>query len=78
LFVSKERVTKSYSNEEKYPIISYVFQLIGLWSINIGSWDLAAEKSPIEIIKITNQKPIKKKPIFDNKLSQIISKRIVN
>jgi hypothetical protein len=38
-FVSRERVTKIYSNarEEKYPIISYVSQFIGLWSINIGS-----------------------------------------
>jgi hypothetical protein len=27
-----------------------------LWSINLGSWDLAADKSAIEIIKTMNKK----------------------
>jgi hypothetical protein len=37
--VSKERVTKNYSNAKgkKYPIISYNFQHIDLWSMNFGS-----------------------------------------
>jgi hypothetical protein len=33
-------------------IFSYNFQLIDLWSIKLGLWDLAADKSAVEIIKI--------------------------
>jgi hypothetical protein len=38
--------------------MSYNFQNIGLWSMNFGSWDLAADKSTIEIIKMPHKKPI--------------------
>jgi len=38
-----------------YVIISYNFQLIDLWSINLGSWDLAADKSAIEIMKVRHK-----------------------
>ncbi len=44
---------------EIYVIISYKFQLIDLWSINLGSWDLAANKSALGLIKITNKDPCK-------------------
>jgi hypothetical protein len=53
-FVSKGRVTKNYSNAKGkiYEIPPYNFQLIDLWSINIGYWGLATDKSAIEIMKI--------------------------
>jgi hypothetical protein len=38
-----------------YVIISYNFQLINLWSINLGSWDLAADKSEFEIMKVRHK-----------------------
>jgi hypothetical protein len=59
--VSKERVTKNYSNAKgkKYPIFSYNFQPMDLWSIKFGSWDLAADKSALELIKITNKNTCK-------------------
>ncbi len=58
--VSKERVTKNYNNakERKTRFVSPKiknFRLMNLWSINFGSWDLAADKSAIEIIKITSK-----------------------
>ena len=37
---------------KRYPIFSYNFQPIDLWSINIGYWGLATDKSAIEIMKI--------------------------
>ncbi len=53
--VSKERVSGNYSSVKKCLIISYNFQLIDLWSINLGSWDLAADKSAIEIVKVRHK-----------------------
>ena len=38
-----------------YVIISYNFQLIDLCSINLGSWDLATDKSAIEIMKVSHK-----------------------
>jgi hypothetical protein len=40
-------------------ILPYNFQLIDLWSINLGSWDLAADKSAIEIMKVRHKDPCK-------------------
>jgi hypothetical protein len=42
-----------------YVIFPYNFQLMDLWGINLGSWDLAADKSAVEIIKIKNKNPCK-------------------
>jgi hypothetical protein len=55
--VSKERVSKKIiaMQGQIYVIISYNFQLIDLWSINLGSWDLAADKSAIEIMKVRHK-----------------------
>jgi hypothetical protein len=55
-FVSKERVSKNYSNERADThTISYNFQLMELWSINFGSWGLATDKSAIEIMKVRHK-----------------------
>jgi hypothetical protein len=35
-----------------YPIFSYNIQTWDIWSINLGYWGLAADKSSNEIIKI--------------------------
>jgi len=38
--------------EESLP---YNSQLIDVWSRNLGSWDLAADKSAIEIMKVRHK-----------------------
>ncbi len=57
-----------------YVIISYNFQLIDLWSINLGSWDIAADKSAIEIMKVRHKESMqmanKKCPVPFTKLGK--------
>jgi hypothetical protein len=61
--------------EKIYVIISYNFQLIDLWSINLGSWDLAADKSAIKFMKVRHKKSMqmankKKYPVPFTKLGK--------